>query len=140
MTDLAQQIAGSCRWNRTELAHQRFEVAAHEQFHDVIKGAVIGAAEVEYLDRVRRVQCGRGLGLAFESPEHQFRLDLTTGAQQLRADEFHGRSAREQAMLRFPYFAHAAFPEQGAQLVAAQLSRFAELAPDVTKEARRDGR
>ena len=58
----------------------------------------------------------------------------------LGADQLDGRPAREQAMLGFPHFAHAAMPEQLDQLVAAQLSRFTQLVSDMTKKTRRDGR
>ena len=53
VADLPQQEAGPRCWNRSELAHQRLEIAAHQQLHDVKEGAVVSASEIEHLNGVR---------------------------------------------------------------------------------------
>ena len=68
------------------------------------------------------------------------RLALAAGAEQLRAHQLDGGGARQQPMLGAPHLAHAAVPEQFDQLVAAQLLRLAQLAPDAVQKPRRHNR
>ena len=67
MRHLPQQVNHAAGGQRAELAHQRLEVAAGQQLHHVVEGAVLRDAEVEHLDGVRRAEHRGGLRLALEA-------------------------------------------------------------------------
>jgi hypothetical protein len=69
MTDLPQQVDHAGRRQGPELSDERGHVASGQELHHVVEAAVIGDAEVEQPDRVRRREGGRRLGLALESPQ-----------------------------------------------------------------------
>src|SRR4029078_3748564 len=105
MTDLTQQVDNARRRERAELANQRFEIAASEQLHHVVKGSLLCDAEIKNLNRVRRAQCGCSLCFALEAAKCILRFVFIAGAEELRTNQFDRRVAGEQAMLRAPDFA-----------------------------------
>ena len=108
VADLAQQVNGAVGGHRTELPDQRLEVAAREQLHHVVERAVLGDAEVEQLNRVRRAQLRGRLRLALETAKRQLHLRVAARPQHLRAHQLDRRVARQQPVLGPPHLAHAA--------------------------------
>ena len=80
-------------------------------------------------------------GLRFTLEAAQLRLCRGLGvAERLMLDELDRRIAREQAVARPPDRAHSAGAELLDELIAAQLSRFANLAAHLLEHLRRQGR
>jgi hypothetical protein len=87
VTDLTEQEQGAVRRQRTELAHERLEVAADQQLHDVVERAVLGLAVVEEVDRVRRAEGRSRLCFALEAAHQELRVGRRPGAEQVRAHQ-----------------------------------------------------
>src|SRR5262249_6846296 len=126
MTNLAEQKHGAIRRQGSELSDERFEIATLQQLHHIVETAVVGDAEVEDIDSVRRTERRRRLCLALEAAKNHFRIRLTAGAQDLGTNQLDGRVAREQPMFSSPHLSHPAAAEQFHELIAAEILRLPE--------------
>ena len=88
------------------LLDHRAQVEPFEQFHDVIKGAVVGGAEVIYLDGVCRPQRRGRLGFALEAAEQCISLPPCLRTQGLGTDQLDGRLAIKHQMSSSPNLTH----------------------------------
>ena len=117
MADLPQQIARPRRWNRSELAHQRFEIAAHQQFHDVIEDALVGRCR----SRTAWIVCGE-LRAAVACASRSKRLSISLASASLPAPSTSGRTSLTAALRasRRCWASHTspmpAMPEQSHEL------------------------
>ena len=133
VTDLTQQEEGSFGGYRTEVADERLEVAPRQELHRVVKRPLVGDAEVEDVNRVRRSQRGSRPGLALEPAENETRIGIGARAEHLGTNELDRCIARKQPVLGPPDLAHPAMPQQLDQLIIAQLLRFAKAPAEAVK-------
>ncbi len=110
-------------WRHRPIALDKIPYAqARKVFHDIIKRAVAGAAEVEDFDRVPVRQRGRGPNLALETRQ-RLGIGRVAGPNQLdRA------AAPQQLVLGQIHFAHPARANPMPQFVLAELPGFEYLA------------
>ena len=97
------------------LADELVEAHAREQFHSIVKGAVVALAVVVDGDDVPVGEGGGGADLAFKSCEDGLVTRL------VGADEFDSAGAFEKSVLSLVDFAHSAFSEFIFELVLAEL-------------------
>jgi hypothetical protein len=129
-------VSGRSGRHRPEAADHRVGIESVEQLHHVIERAVVGHAEVEQRDGMRRSQLGDQLRFAFEPPP----LVVGDGADGIaghrRSNQLDGSRPCQQPMVGLPHFAHAAGAQALHQAVAAKLAGAADFPAQGVHHAR----
>src|SRR5262252_3014778 len=128
-----------CR-HRAEFFHERFQIQTIEILHDVIKGTIVGHAEVIELDRVLGLQGRSDLCFLFESTNNgrgQVSAPNACGFRRNKLDR--GRSCKH-SMFSAPHFSHAAFANRLDELVITHAASLAEIPSHSVNKTRKNDR
>src|SRR5437899_1560685 len=121
-------------------ANELVRVESIEQLHHVIEHTIVGHAEVEEIDGMRRAEAGDDLRFALEAPPRAVGYAGILMSAERRANELDRGGSRQHAMPRPPDLAHAAFAQFLDEPVTSHFARCAELAPQPPQKVRRKRR
>jgi hypothetical protein len=120
------------------LSNQGLEIHSVQELHHQIEGLILGHPEVVEVHRVRRPQLRCRLGLAPESRHRPRRHARVVAPKHLRPDQLDRGRPGQHAMRGPVDLAHAAVPQQFAELIASHLSRLRHLPPERCHDVRDD--